>query len=131
MTKGTFNILTSPGQNTPAFTHQAPWMATANQGKRLFTPRIVAKTDPTMISTTVPNKTSLPNKKPHGRPHKTPTTSQALEVEGLGEGEFMFQNEDRATEAMDTETAEVCEYLDNKAKETMECVEGSDGQEEI
>ena len=46
MTRGTFNVLTPPGQNTPAATPQAPWVATANQGKRLFTPRVVVKTEP-------------------------------------------------------------------------------------
>ena len=54
-----------------------------------------------------------------------------MEVEGLGEGEYVFQKEDRILEAMDAKTAEVCEYLDNKAAETVECVEGSDDQEEI
>ena len=62
MTRGTFNILTPPGQNTPAATLQAPQVATAKQEKRLFTPRIVVKTEPTTVSTTVPNKTSLLNK---------------------------------------------------------------------
>ena len=84
-----------------------------------------------VVITPVPNKTSLPNKKPPGRPCKTPTTCQALEVKGIGEGEYVLQNEDRTIEAMDTEMAEVCEYLENEAKETIECVEESDGQEEI
>ena len=123
MMRGTFKILTPPGQNTPAATLQASWVTTTNQGKRLFTPRTV--------STTVLNKASFPNKKPHGRPHKMSTTCQALEVEGLGEGEYVFQNEDRSLEAMDAETAELCEYLDNKAAEIVECVEESDDQKEI
>ena len=109
MTRGTFNILTPPGQNTPATTPQAPQVTTANQGKKLFTPRVVVKTEPTTVSTAVPNKTSLPNKKPSGRPCKTLATCQALEVEGLGEGEYIFQNEDGTIEAMYTKMAEVCE----------------------
>ena len=43
----------------------------------------------------------------------------------------MFQNENGTTEAMDAETAEVCKNLDNEAEETMECVKGSDDQEDI
>ena len=54
-----------------------------------------------------------------------------MEVEGLGEGEYVFQNEDGTIDAMDAKMAEVCEYLDNEAEDTVECVEGSDGQKEI
>ena len=79
MTRGMFNVLTPTGQNTPATTPQAPWVAMANQGKRLFTPRIVVKTEPTMVSTAVLNKASLPSKKPCGRPHKN-----ASNLPGIG-----------------------------------------------
>ena len=54
-----------------------------------------------------------------------------MEIEGLGEGEYVFQNEDGTIGAMDAKTAEVCEYLDNEAEEAIECVKESDGQEEI
>ena len=95
MTRGKFNTLTPLGKNTPIIMPQTPQVTMANQGKRLCTPRIVVKTEPTMVSTAVPNKTSFPSKGPCGRPHKMPTACQALEVEGLREGEYVFQNEDR------------------------------------
>ena len=38
MSRGTFNILTPPGQNTPNTTPQAPQVATANQAKGYLLP---------------------------------------------------------------------------------------------
>ena len=58
-------------------------------------------------------------------------THNLSSIEGLGEGEYVFQNEDGTIETIDTEMVEVCKYLENEAEENIECVEESDGQEEI